>query len=107
MKRDWNTHLYYSHQLKAHQSSSAYTFPALGYIYFIGGQMNRHFPQIASRTVTRLRCSDGSIERMQSLPSQALQHAVATSQGLIVVCGGILDGCPVSKCQVFSLNNER
>ncbi len=43
---------------------------------------------------------------MQSLPSPALRPVVATSQGLIVVCGGILDGCPVSKCQVFSLNNE-
>ncbi len=83
------------------------TLLILGNIYFIGGQTNHHFPQIASRTVTRLRISNGSLERVQSMPSAACQPAVATSPGFIAACGGALSGAPVPKCQIFSLNGER
>ncbi len=69
--------------------------------------MNPHFPQMASRTVTRRRVSDGGLERVQSLPSPSLKPAVANWHGLIAACGGTLNGDPVSRCHVFSLRNER
>ncbi len=76
-------------------------------IYFIGVQTNCHFPQMASRTVTRLRICDGSLERVESLLSPTLRPAVATTPGLIAACAGTVNLTPVSKCQLFSLDSER
>ncbi len=69
--------------------------------------MDYRFPQVVSRVVTRLCITDGSIWKMQPLPTTVVRPAVVASSGSIVVLGGMRMDSPVSACHIFSLRNER
>ncbi len=64
-------------------------------------------PENSSRVVMRLNLGTCGISRIQPLLEPTSRPAVASSQNMIVVCGGSSKGSPTSICQIYSITEKK
>ncbi len=77
-----------------------------GTIYVIGGSTNLRKPEKSSQVVMCINLGNCGISRTQPLLEPTSRPAVASSQNMIVVCGGSSNGSPTSICQIYSITEK-